>query len=46
MTQFITSGGGGAFLHPTHQLANTVDVDRDQEGYFLVGRPRKDIDSG
>ncbi len=22
VTQFITSGGGGAFLHPTHQLAH------------------------
>jgi len=28
MTQFVTSGGGGAFLHPTHQLAQTVDVYR------------------
>jgi hypothetical protein len=28
MTQFVTSGGGGAFLHPTHQLAPTVDVYR------------------
>lgn len=25
-TQYITSGGGGAFLHPTHQLESTVDV--------------------
>lgn len=25
-TQFITSGGGGAFLHPTHQLADQVTV--------------------
>ena len=25
-TQYITSGGGGAFLHPTHQLEQTVDV--------------------
>lgn len=24
--QFITSGGGGAFLHPTHQLAETTTV--------------------
>jgi hypothetical protein len=24
--QFITSGGGGAFLHPTHQLADDVDL--------------------
>jgi hypothetical protein len=28
MTQFVTSGGGGAFLHPTHQHAQTVDVYR------------------
>ena len=26
MTQFVTSGGGGAFLHPTHQLAAEIDV--------------------
>ncbi|MGE0752804.1 metallophosphoesterase [Pseudorhodoplanes sp.] len=25
-TQFITSGGGGAFLHPTHQLEPTVKI--------------------
>lgn len=25
-TQFITSGGGGAFLHPTHQLEPTVHI--------------------
>jgi hypothetical protein len=25
-TQFITSGGGGAFLHPTHQLESSVAV--------------------
>jgi hypothetical protein len=25
-TQFITSGGGGAFLHPTHQLEPTVNI--------------------
>ncbi|MGY3132261.1 hypothetical protein ACVWZM_002943 [Bradyrhizobium sp. USDA 4501] len=24
--QYITSGGGGAFLHPTHQLAPTIDI--------------------
>lgn len=23
-TQFITAGGGGAFLHPTHQLKDTI----------------------
>jgi hypothetical protein len=31
MTQFVTSGGGGAFLHPTHQLAPTVDVYRPED---------------
>ncbi|QOZ45525.1 hypothetical protein XH89_20075 [Bradyrhizobium sp. CCBAU 53340] len=31
-TQFVTSGGGGAFLHPTHQLAHTINVDRDADG--------------
>jgi hypothetical protein len=25
-TQFITAGGGGAFLHPTHQLPDTIDL--------------------
>ena len=25
-TQFITSGGGGAFLHPTHQLQENVKI--------------------
>jgi hypothetical protein len=25
-THFITSGGGGAFLHPTHQLRDSVDI--------------------
>lgn len=25
-TQFITSGGGGAFLHPTHQLEEKIKV--------------------
>lgn len=24
--QFITAGGGGAFLHPTHQLKDTIDA--------------------
>ena len=42
VTQFVTSGGGGAFLHPTHQLAQTVDVDREKEGYsWLDGRIKK-----
>ncbi|UWU81612.1 hypothetical protein N2603_42495 [Bradyrhizobium huanghuaihaiense] len=26
-TQFITSGGGGAFLHPTHHLEKNVSLD-------------------
>lgn len=25
-TQFITSGGGGAFLHPTHQFEQSADI--------------------
>jgi Calcineurin-like phosphoesterase len=25
-TQFVTSGGGGAFRHPTHQLTDTVSL--------------------
>jgi hypothetical protein len=31
MTQFVTSGGGGAFLHPTHQLAAEIDVNRNKD---------------
>lgn len=27
-TQFITSGGGGAFLHPTHQIPQSIDLPR------------------
>jgi hypothetical protein len=42
VTQFITSGGGGAFLHPTHQLAPTVDIDREKDGIsWLGGRVKK-----
>ena len=26
-TQFITSGGGGAFLHPTHQLKDEIEME-------------------
>jgi hypothetical protein len=33
VTQFITSGGGGAFLHPTHQLAPMINVDRASDGF-------------
>ena len=25
-TQFVTSGGGGAFLHPTHQLEQNIQL--------------------
>jgi Calcineurin-like phosphoesterase len=28
VSQFITSGGGGAFLHPTHQLEDVVNLDK------------------
>jgi hypothetical protein len=39
VTQFITSGGGGAFLHPTHQLEAKVNVDREDDGItWLDGR--------
>jgi len=39
VTQFITSGGGGAFLHPTHQLEQTIDLNREQDGFsWLDGR--------
>ena len=42
VTQFITSGGGGAFLHPTHQLAHTIDLDREPEGIsWLDGRVKR-----
>ena len=42
-TQFVTSGGGGAFLHPTHQLEPKVTVNwlgKDDElalGTILTG---------
>jgi hypothetical protein len=36
-TQFVTSGGGGAFLHPTHQLADTVNIDRPEDGITWLG---------
>lgn len=42
MTQFVTSGGGGAFLHPTHQLAGTVDMDRpDDHITWMKGEVKK-----
>jgi hypothetical protein len=37
-TQFITSGGGGAFLHATHPLKATVNLDREFDGVsWLAG---------
>ncbi len=42
VTQFITSGGGGAFLHPTHQLEQTIDLAREQDGFtWLDGRVKQ-----
>lgn len=42
VTQFITSGGGGAFLHPTHQVAPIVDLDRRSEDIsWLDGKVKK-----
>src|SRR5262245_15783047 len=42
VTQFITSGGGGAFLHPTHQLGRIIDLDRAKDGIsWLDGRVKK-----
>ncbi|MER8390263.1 metallophosphoesterase [Mesorhizobium sp. M1380] len=41
-TQFVTSGGGGAFLHPTHQVEASVDLDRVKDGYsWLSGQIKK-----
>src|SRR5215471_14601890 len=37
MTQFVTSGGGGAFLHPTHQLADTVNIHRPDDDIMWLG---------
>ncbi len=42
LTQFITSGGGGAFLHPTHQLEQAIDLAREQDGFtWLDGRVKQ-----
>jgi hypothetical protein len=42
VTQFITSGGGGAFLHPTHQVEPTVDLNRPKENIqWMNGRVKK-----
>ena len=41
-TQFITSGGGGAFLHSTHQVEEEVNLDRkDDRYYWLDGKVKK-----
>jgi hypothetical protein len=37
ITQFITSGGGGAFLHPTHQLEDQVDLDPNDPNKSWLG---------
>jgi hypothetical protein len=41
VTQFVTSGGGGAFLHPTHQLKPEIDVNRPDDGITWLGRVKK-----
>ncbi len=42
-TQFITSGGGGAFLHPTHQLKPTIDVNRKKDDILWLGGRAKTL---
>jgi hypothetical protein len=37
VTQFITSGGGGAFLHPTHQLEDVVELDQSTPNKTWLG---------
>jgi hypothetical protein len=46
VTQFITSGGGGAFLHSTHQLKPTVDLDRAKDGFLWLGVRVKQLSLG
>ncbi len=46
VTQFITSGGGGAFLHPTHPLAPTIDVNRESDGFSWLGGKVKRLTLG
>lgn len=36
-TQFVTSGGGGAFLHPTHQLPDSISMVRGEKKLWLGG---------
>jgi hypothetical protein len=43
VSQFITSGGGGAFLHSTHQVEDKVDLTRPKEGYFWTDRKIKQL---
>lgn len=45
-TQFVTSGGGGAFLHPTHQVESTVDLDRENDGYSWLNGSIKGLSLG
>jgi Calcineurin-like phosphoesterase len=46
VTQFITSGGGGAFLHSTHQLELTIDLDRAKDGFAWLGGRVKTLSLG
>src|SRR5215471_6754547 len=46
VTQFITSGGGGAFLHSTHQLKPTIDLDRAKDGFLWLGVRVKQLSLG
>ncbi|UGA47782.1 metallophosphoesterase [Bradyrhizobium quebecense] len=46
MTQFVTSGGGGAFLHPTHQLAPTIDLNRRADGIVWMKSAVKKLTLG
>jgi len=39
--QLITSGGGGAFTHPTHDLKKDIEVHRDLAGTGPVRRDRE-----
>lgn len=45
-TQFVTSGGGGAFLHPTHQVEASVDLDRKADGYTWLNNQIKKLALG
>ena len=39
-TQFVTSGGGGAYLHPTHTLPGRVSFVADRQPSWLDARVR------